>query len=192
MPSSRPHSRRRRCPEPRGPFPAARLLRRCIAVLATILIAACSTAPAPGTAAADVAELPRDQRQRLVFDSVWAIVRREHFDHTLAGADWDGARERLRERAARAADEQSFYRVLGLLLAPLGDAHTYVTAPSAVRRESARRNAARDDGLGMALEALEGSVVVTEVQPASAAGRAGVQPGWLVRSWNDMAVDSVA
>ena len=192
MTSSRPHSRRRRCPEPRGPLPAARALRRCIVVVAAFLIAACSTAPAPGTAAADVAALPRDQRQRLVFDSVWAIVLREHFDSALAGTDWHAARDRLRERAARAGDEHGFYRILGELLAPLGDAHTYVTTPSAVARESARRNAARDDGLGMQLQALEGSVVVTDVQPASAAGRAGVQPGWIVRSWNGIAVDSSA
>ena len=134
--------------------------------------------------------MPRAQRQRMVFDSVWAIVRREHVDSTLAGVDWEAARARRRERAARASDERALYRVIAELLAPLGDAHTYATAPSAVAREQARRTAARDNGLGLSLETLDGNVVVTDVQPASAAGRAGVQPGWVIRSWNGIAVDS--
>lgn len=188
MPSPRAQ-RGRRCPWPPA-IRGVRSLRSGITVLIALLLTACSAAPAPD--AAEVASLPRGQRQRLVFDSVWAIVRREHVDSTLAGVDWLAAGQRLRERAARAGDERAFYRVLGELLAPLGDAHTYVTSPSAVAREQARRTAARDNGLGMSLETLGGSVVVTEVQPASAAGRAGVQPGWIVRSWNGIVVDSAA
>ena len=136
--------------------------------------------------------MPREQRQRMVFDSVWTIVRREHVDSTLAGIDWDAARDHLRIRAARAPDERTFYRTLAELLAPLGDAHTYVTTPGAVARERARRTAARDDGLGMSLETLDGNVLVSDVQPSSAAGQAGVEPGWVLRTWNGMTVDSAS
>ena len=188
----RPHARGRRFPTRRATSPGARLLRSGIVVLVTLLLAACSAASSPGSEATEVAALPRAVRHRIVFDSVWTIVRREHVDSTLRGVNWDAARERLRERAAAATDERGFYRVLGELVAPLHDAHTYVTTPSAVAREQARRTAARDRGLGLELGTLEGSVVVTRVQPASAAGQAGVRPGWVVRSWNGIAVDSAA
>lgn len=165
--------------------------RRLALALSVLALAACSPRPpAPGTASADVADMPRDYRHRVVFDSVWAIVAREHVDSTLAGIDWAGARRRLRERAARATDERALYRVLGELLAPLADAHTYATPPSRVRRDHARRANARGEGLGLGFETLGGAVVVASVQGHSAAGRAGVQPGWVVRSWNGMPVDS--
>lgn len=176
----------------RALLPGARLFRSGIVVLLALLFAACSATSSPGSEANEVAALPRAERHRLVFDSVWTIVRREHVDSTLAGTDWEAARTRLRERAASATDERSFYRVLAELVAPLRDAHTYVTAPSAVAREQARRTAARDRGLGFQLLTVDGAVVVSTVQPASAAGLAGVQPGWVLRSWNGIAVDSAA
>jgi carboxyl-terminal processing protease len=188
----RPHARGRRGPTWRAVSAGTRHLRSGIAVLLALVLAACTAASSPTTEATAVAALPRAERQRLVFDSVWTIVRREHVDSTLRGIDWDAARERLRERAARATDERSFYRVLGELLSPLHDAHTYATTPSAVAREQARRKAARDRGLGFQLLTLGGSVVVADVQPASAAGHAGVKPGWVVRSWNGIPVDSAA
>lgn len=164
--------------------------RRPVVLLALALAACTTRTPEPGTEAADVAALPRELRQRMVFDSVWTIVAREHVDSTLAGTDWAGARAALRERAAHAPDERGLYLVLSTLLAPLGDAHTYVTTPTRVRRDVARRTAARGDGLGMTLEPLGGAVVVSAVQPRSAAGRSGVQPGWVVTTWNGNAVDS--
>jgi carboxyl-terminal processing protease len=162
--------------------PRIHLALTLAAVLA--LLSGCATLP---PVQVPVAGLPAAQQARArenlrVFNAVWDLVHRRHYDPTLGGLDWNAAAEAHAANAAAAADESALYAVLNAMLAPLHDSHTRALAPEqAVERR--RQMRART---GFSMTRIEGEWVVSEVLPGSPADDAGVRAGWIVVARNQV------
>jgi carboxyl-terminal processing protease len=158
--------------------------RVVLGFLAILLLAA--PAPAAFAQAAPAAapqQSPSAGRARLtgkVCDAVWHRVKREYYDPTFQGLDWDEIGGSYRPRALAAIDEAELYRVLGEMLDLLDDAHAAAQSPTQARQE-ANRNQPRPL-LGVQVGRDNGRYVLQDVRPGSPADAAGVELGWELRS----------
>jgi carboxyl-terminal processing protease len=114
------------------------------------------------------------------FDRVWTIVRDTHFDKTFNGVDWEAVRAELRPRAMAAASDSQLRAVIRDMLGRLGQSH-FALIPSSADSSTGDRGDLTG-GPGFQVRLVEQDLVVTAVQPESAAARAGVRPGWIVAS----------
>jgi carboxyl-terminal processing protease len=142
------------------------------------LLAGCATLPPVHV---PVADLPPSQQARAlynlrVFNAVWDLVHRKHYDPKFRGVDWDAAAAAFGPKAAAAPDETALYSTLNAMLAPLKDSHTHALTPAqAIERRTQER--ART---GFNMSRIDQRWVVTEVLPGSPADEAGVKAGWIV------------
>ena len=162
-----------------------RLLKQALGVAALVVVL--STGPGAmsvGWAGAETAAVqPTRERARMnqrVFDRVWNEVRRDYYDPTLQGVDWNAARARFRPQALAALDDRALYGVLNDMLDLLDDGHAAASPPAAVRRQDHQYE--RRAVMGMTLLAAEQRDVwtVERVRAGSPAEAAGVQVGWLL------------
>ena len=125
------------------------------------------------------------------FDSVWTRIGRSYYDSTMRGLDWQGLRDTLRPKAAAAASAAELRRVVGRLLASLGESH-FVMIPSDAARVIASGTDGRgseDGDAGMELRMVGGEVLVSRVDTGGPAWSAGVRPGWRLLSVDGENVD---
>jgi carboxyl-terminal processing protease len=162
---------------------AERHLRAIGVVVAfALLLGGCVTAPPTQVA---ITRFPPEQQWRAeqnlhVFNAVWDLVNRKHYDPKYQGVDWKASAAIFAPRAAAAADEAALYGVLNAMLAPLNDSHTHALTPAqAVERRTHVR--ART---GFSMTRIDGKWLVQEVLPGSPAEAAGVKPGWIVVARN--------
>jgi carboxyl-terminal processing protease len=158
------------------------IVRVWFSVLLLVLLAGCVSVP---PVRVPIAELPPAQQARAhhnlsVFNAVWDLVNRKHYDPKYQGVDWNVTAATFGPKAAAATDEATLYGVLNAMLAPLNDSHTHALTPTqAVERRTHMR--ART---GFAMTRIEGHWVVSDVLPGSPAEEAGVKPGWIVVARN--------
>lgn len=151
-------------------------------LLAVAFLGGCATLP---PVQVPVAGLPPVQQARAlhnlrVFNSVWDLVNRKHYDPKFQGVDWNAAAAEFGPKAAAAPDETALYRTVNTMLAPLNDSHTHAMTPvQAIERRTQVR--ART---GFNMSRLDQRWVVTEVLPDSPAEQAGVKTGWIVLARN--------
>jgi carboxyl-terminal processing protease len=153
-----------------------------VSVAASALLAGCATTPRTPLSLAQVppAQLARAQHNLTIFNAVWDLVNRKHFDPKFQGVDWEAAAATWGPKAIAAPDETALYRVLNEMLAPLHDSHTHALTPAqAIERRTQVR--ART---GFSMARLDGKWVVTEVMPGSPAEIAGLKAGWIVVARN--------
>lgn len=131
-----------------------------------------AAAPAPSTGQA--------RTNGRVFDAVWHRVKREYYDPTYHGLNWDEIGARYRPRAVAARDEAELYGVLGEMLDLLDDAHAAALSPTQARQE-ARRDQPRPM-LGVMVSRDRGRYVLQDVRLGSPAEAAGLEVGWEVRT----------
>jgi len=111
------------------------------------------------------------------FDKVWTIVRDTHFDPSFDRATWDRAREELRPKAVAAKTPGELRSVLRDLLGRLGLSH-FAVIPASPDTPGELGDLSGQPGFEVRL--IEKQLVVTAVDPESAAAAAGVRPGWIV------------
>ena len=151
-------------------------------VLALALLAGCATVPPVHVSVADLppARQARALNNLRVFNAVWDLVNRKHYDPKFQGVDWNATATTFGPKAASAADETALYSTLNAMLAPLKDSHTHALTPvQAIERRTQER--ART---GFNMSHIDRRWVVTEVLPGSPAEEAGVKTGWIVLSRN--------
>ncbi|MEZ6195892.1 MAG: S41 family peptidase [Planctomycetota bacterium] len=95
-----------------------------------LVLAACASdaepAPEVGEAAAPVGTTLSARSRRLQFESfdeVWTTVRDRHWDPSLGGLDWEGARAELRPRIAGATRQAEAREIMNELVSRLGQSH---------------------------------------------------------------------
>ena len=132
------------------------------------------------TAVAAADHAPRPDRAPMnarVFDRVWTEVKRDYYDPTFNGVDWDAAREIWRPRALAAQDDGQLYAAVNGMLDLLDDAHAQASSPAAVRRQDAQNRDRAVIGVTVG-RGDDGTYTVRSVREGSAAADAGVQIGW--------------
>lgn len=145
-------------------------------------MAAAARVPSPPESAGDSALAERNLK---VFDAVWRAVNRLYYDPKFNGVDWERARETYRPQAAAAASEGDLYLLLNRMLDDLRDPHTWAMSPENVKR----LRSSRSIDLGFTGQIVEGHLVITHVREGSSAGKAGIQPGWVMTRWGGSPVN---
>ena len=128
--------------------------------------------------AAFVPALTAGERQFKLFDQVWKLIHDDYYDSKFHGLDWNKINNRYRPEAGLAANDHEVYAILDRMVAELKDAHTRVISPDEAREERSRNRTA----FGFTLRLIDGQYIVSQVEPSSAMGRAGVISGWVLRS----------
>jgi carboxyl-terminal processing protease len=158
--------------------PRARFASFVVAALVVGLWAGCVTYPEVRVSAAQypAATRRRVEQNLAVFERVWDLVNRKHYEPKTRGIDWEKVAAMYGPRAAAATDDVALYATLNEMLGLLHDSHTHALRPAqaAVRRTHERART------GFAMNRVEQRWIVTEVMPDSPAAVAGVQPGWIV------------
>ena len=146
-------------------------------------------------------------RRRESFDIVWQTVRDNHFDPKFGGVDWDAVRAEFAPRAAAARSDRELHALLQQMLNRLGRSHFNIIPPEAIpstEEEDDRSEGGREDeahggeeprrkgstraaeqltyGIGIDLRVVGGVALLTRVEPGSAAARAGLRVGHVLRS----------
>jgi len=96
--------------------------------------------------------------------------------------DWEEIRKKYEPTALGSPDEPTFYRTLNSMLGELRQSHLFVTGPGDAISAGDKEG---DDwgpvgGVGITVRSIEGRATITQVEPGSAAARAGVRTGWVV------------
>ena len=160
---------------------------------------------------------PARRRREAAFRLVWQTVKDEHFDPTFGGLDWNAVRVRYAPLASRAGSDRELHLLLQSMLNELRQSHFAIVPPESIPRFDARRwGAARADGsaaeeeapdetaedesgseemavrmmngIGVDVRVLGGQVVLTRVAPDGPAARAGLRPGFIIKSVDDAPV----
>lgn len=167
---SRPAASSFRCP---------RLL--LLAVL-TVFVAGCMTHPQVPISLVGVAPGQRAQAQHnlAVFESVWDLVNRKHFEVKTEGVDWEQLAATYGPKSLAAADETELYATLNEMLGKLHDSHTHALTPAQADERKTRERARA----GFGVTRIEKQWVVTDVLAGSPAADAGITTGWVVETRN--------
>jgi carboxyl-terminal processing protease len=110
------------------------------------------------------------------FEQVWSTVATRHYDPQLGGLDWQKVHDELRPRVERAGNVAEVRAAIREMLGRLKQTH-FGIVPAEVYTDL--QTAAKKGGtLGCELRLVEGKAIVTGLEPASPADRAGIQRGW--------------
>ena len=115
------------------------------------------------------------------FDEAWQTIHDTHFDTSFNGVDWDALREELRPRAEKAQTREEVREVIGEMLGRLGQSHFAVFPGESLPDGGGPGAENHSAGLGFDVRLREGKLLVTKIEPKSAAEEAGVHTGWIVR-----------
>jgi C-terminal processing protease CtpA/Prc len=134
--------------------------------------------------------------RREIFTAAWTAVRDKDFDKTLAGLDWEAARDKYQPLALAAPDEPTFYRLLNEMLGGLGQSHLEVHGPGEERDPPAASADLVDVGTGtgepgIVIRLIEDKPTICRVRPGSSAAQAGLRSGFLVTHVGGQAVDAL-
>ena len=113
------------------------------------------------------------------FEIVWRTVKEKHFDPAMVGADWDKARETYAPRVAAVKSDRELYLLLQEMLGLLRQSHFNIIPPESLSPED--QDEPSDGVIGIDLRLIRRAAMITRVDPASSASRAGLRPGFLIK-----------
>ncbi|HEY7590469.1 MAG TPA: S41 family peptidase [Candidatus Limnocylindrales bacterium] len=117
-------------------------------------------------------------RQQLeIVNDLWRAIDRNYVDPAATGAQWDAVRTKYREIVGRGIAEDDFHTVLDLMIAELGDEHSFVESPEEAAAAEAELEGQTDyAGIGALMNATDDgtSIFIIAVWPDSPARRAGL------------------
>jgi carboxyl-terminal processing protease len=167
-------------------------------------------APAPTP---DLQQLTPEQKKRLeTFNLVWQTIKDNYFDQTFNGLNWENIRKEYQPRVLLAKTSFQFHSALQEMINRLNRSHFVIIPPEVINAlEKAKVEAKQkvdpgspgdksggpddakdiffDDsnskfGIGIDIRLIKGQLVITEVEPLSAADRAGLKPGFVIDQVN--------
>ncbi|HXG67076.1 MAG TPA: S41 family peptidase [Blastocatellia bacterium] len=145
------------------------------------LLAAAQSQPAKRESAPEI-------RQE-AFDIVWRTVKEKHFDPTFGGVDWDKVRQEYAPRVAAVRSDGELYSLLQQMLGELRQSHFNIIPPEAIIEDDVKEPPT--GGVGIDLQIIDGAAMITRVEPGSAAERAGLRPGFIIKEVDGASVEQV-
>ena len=176
---------------------------------------------APAVPAASPAVQSDLSKRREAFQIVWQTVNDVFYDPKFGGVNWAEVRERYQPQVANVSNDRDFHLLLQQMLNELHQSHFMVVPRESIPKIRAikeRVNKANDSddadseslepdealdtlgykltdrlltGIGIDVRVLQGSAVVTRVEPGSSASRAGLRPGFVIKKVGSRSLDSV-
>jgi carboxyl-terminal processing protease len=157
-------------------------------------------------------ESPGVKKRRESFELVWQTVDKTFFDPTFNGVNWKAVHDRYAPLVARANSDRELYTLLQLMVNELHQSHFWIIPPEAIPKllpkdEDGDTEASGDEtdseetvpetpldrikqrlterlstGIGIDLRVVDGLVLISRVEPGSAAARAGLRPGFAIKT----------
>ena len=127
------------------------------------------------------------ERRVDIADRIWRTIVARYYLPDLNGIDVATIQARTIADVATVTNDAAFYDVLSRDLDALGDSHTGILTPGRVEELRTRRGVR----FGIAFGAIEGRVVVTDVEAGSATDEAGIRAGMVIEAIDDEALDQV-
>lgn len=157
-------------------------------------------------------ESPEAKKRRESFEIVWQTVDKNFYDPQFNGVDWKLVHDRYAPRVARATSDRELYALLQLMVNELHQSHFWIIPPEAIPKLLPKHDQGEDDetvdesgreetgpetpldrikqrlterlstGIGIELRVVDGQVLISRVEPGSAAARAGLRPGFAIRT----------
>jgi carboxyl-terminal processing protease len=158
------------------------------------------------------------ERRKEAFEIVWRTVRDNHFDPTFGGVDWDAVREEFAPLVRAAQNDQEAHSLLQQMLNRLGKSHFNIIPPESIpstetgdEADDADDAGGEDEraapkprtrgnpgmterltyGIGIDLRVIGGAAIITRVEEGSTAARAGLRPGFVLRSVEGYGMKSI-
>jgi carboxyl-terminal processing protease len=152
------------------------------------------------------------------FQIVWQTVNDLFYDPKFGGVNWAGVKQRYEPLVAKVANDREFHQLLQQMVNELHQSHFMVIPKEAIPKIRAAKDPdvsgedGKDDaetaeevldsinykltdrlltGIGIDVRVLQGSAVVTRVEPGSTAAHAGLRPGFVIKKVGDRSLDSV-
>jgi carboxyl-terminal processing protease len=147
---------------------------------------ASAPSPAPASTLASGRTAPgelSDSLRLATFEYVWRKVDETYWDPTFGGVDWRAVHDRYRPLALATKDSRAFHDLLGRMVGELHRSHFHVVPPEQVvtatstAADVASRATAHP---GIELREVDGALLVTSVDSAFPAARAGIRPGYVL------------
>jgi carboxyl-terminal processing protease len=123
---------------------------------------------------------PEKQRQVASFEKVWTTIRDKHWQKNPGGLDWQAIHAEFYPRILNAKSDDEALAIMREMLGRLKQTH-FGIFPAAVYN-AVEGESGGDGSPGIGTRVLDGETVVTDLDPGSAAERAGVKRGWVVLS----------
>jgi carboxyl-terminal processing protease len=154
-------------------------------------------------------ESPEAKKRRESFEIVWQTVDKSFYDPGFNGVDWKAVHDRYAPRIALANSERELYGLLQLMVNELHQSHFWIIPPEAIPKLLPKHDGDEDKdaddtdadktepetpldrikqklterlstGIGIDLRVIDGSVLISRVEPGSPAARAGLRPGFAI------------
>jgi len=166
----------------------------------------------PSASPDNQSESPEAKKRRESFEIVWQTVDKNFFDPAFNGVNWKAVHDRYAPLVARANSDRELYSLLQLMVNELHQSHFWIIPPEAIPKllprdepEDAESSGDEPDseepvaetpldkikqrlterlstGIGIDLRVVDGLVLISRVEPGSAAARAGLRPGFAIKT----------
>jgi carboxyl-terminal processing protease len=123
------------------------------------------------------------------FEIAWRVVNDKHFDPTFGGVDWQELHDRYRRQVIFGSNSD-YYRLVNEMLWELNVSHLAVVPPD--YWALAEPTVLAEGSAGVDVRLFDGEVVITSVEPGSAADKAGLRPGFVIQSIDGSTTEEIA
>jgi carboxyl-terminal processing protease len=123
------------------------------------------------------------------FEIVWKKVNETYFDPTFAGLNWKDVHDRYQPQIATVEKDEEFYSLINQMLWELKVSHAYLVPPGSWALFEPLVFAKGSAGIDIRL--LNGEAVITSVKPESSANKAGLRPGYVIQSIDQISVEQI-
>jgi carboxyl-terminal processing protease len=124
-----------------------------------------------------VASQADDQQRAESFDQVWDTINERFYDADFNGVDWPAMRDKYRDEAINAEDDDAFYDAVNYMLFELGVSHLGVIPPDDPSLIGSPQ-LTMEGGVGLDLRMSEARAYIIYVEPGSPAALAGLKAGY--------------
>ncbi|HEY0406843.1 MAG TPA: S41 family peptidase [Pyrinomonadaceae bacterium] len=161
------------------------------------------------------------ERREKTFQLVWQTVNEENFDPTFGGVNWLAVYSRYAPRVARVKTDFALHMLLQQMLNEIPQSHFAIVPPENIPRIKSKKKkpdttdgaepateAAETlteemesdnevatqmlNGIGVDVRVLSGQVVLTRVDSDGPAAKAGLRPGFIIKSVDDLPLENVS